>query len=476
MQFSYQVCLSQQPGMAGFFLLNTTYEFIMNDNTSVKNKVIVVLGAGRCGTSLLMQILSKIGMSVSKRLVKPRAHNLAGPMEDLNLAATYDDFLRTIGSNRLLPFSIDQVSNETQIELQRKLRRLLKANLQDSNSIWGFKDPYTSNLLPYWYRVFNKEGVIPVFILAVRDPAHAAISRKKHFGSLESISELAWLVNYTEAILHTTSDFFIVHYEDWFSDAENIVQGLLDYTGLDRFCPNKPVSEMIDGVINPNYNRSSHFKYNIHNRYVKKLYKALRQCQGNEFNRNSLIKIAKECSSAISDFMGWYQQAQIFNSRENELIQGQKGINDLKKELHETNINLKELKDQKSEYQRKITDLDKDMQDLLNENKHLVIQNTDLKDKIEFYKKKIASKKHGPKNKRKLSSAELNQNKRWKKEYLILKYSYSFRLGQILINAVKSPGRNTILFPYYFTQLLWDMISGKGREKAKAELSKQLYL
>lgn len=274
-------------------------------------KVIVVLGAGRCGTSLLMQVLSSLGMSLSEKLMPAKAHNPIGPMEDLELSEIYNEILKQIGSNRVLPIDKNIFASDIQDKIVSKFRIILQKNFNDKTTIWGFKDPYTSILLPFWFRAFNLMNVTPVFLLAVRDPSHAVISREKHFNVAKETGELAWLINFTDALNHTSADCFILHYEDWFSRPQELAKELLDYTGLNEFFGGD-VSEAIKDVIKPNLNRSVHEEYSIKNEMVLRLYQILKNCHGATFEKDRLMVEVKRCGTAIDGFKGWSMEAQRF--------------------------------------------------------------------------------------------------------------------------------------------------------------------
>jgi hypothetical protein len=458
-----------------------------------KTDVIVVLGAGRCGTSLLMQVLAECGMSVSKRLVQPRAHNVAGPMEDINLSEIYNEFLKQIGSNRLFPVQIDGIKDELLIETQRKLRSLLKANLKASTSTWGFKDPFTANLLPIWFRIFNKEGVIPKFVLTVRNPSHSVISRKKHFGASYSIGELAWLSNYTEAIINTSADFFVVHYEDWFRGPETLLEDLIRYCNLTSKDTESQIKNIINNVIKKDLNRSQFDEYSVENPLALKLYDELMRCNGPEFNRNRLITVARECQKSMAHYKGWYEYANILQSREIELIEKINTSSDLTEKCESLAVLVKEKESQLAENDTVINDLKRsskesvakydmaikgmksDLKTLIDENKKVQTENILLKENSTIYQKKIAallqsdglSKKH---RKRSFKSDEY-RSIRWHREYLLIKHSYSFRLGKIFIDGIKTPGINTVKIPILISLLVWDSITGNGKKKLEDALS-----
>ena len=455
----------------------------MNNMTKKQNKkIIVVLGAGRCGTSLMMQILKKLGLSLSQNIIPAKAHNTLGPMEDAELAKVYDDLLLQIGSTRFLPISLDRLSDDLKKHIQSKLINIMKHNMNASESLWGFKDPFTSCLLPLWYRIFNSTDTVPVFILVVRNPAQSILSRKKHFGTLESIGELAWLVNYTEALHHSAADCYIAHYEDCFTRGEEMAEELLEYTGLDSFFGGKCIAEALQGVVKENLNRSIYETYEVQNEYLLKLYESLKQCRGKDFDRVKLMQTVNTCRKAMHSFRGWYEHAQTLQSREGKLAEKTKRHANLEKELSKFQSDLdtqqkkikeltskfqsdldtkqKKIKELTSKFQsdldakqKKIKELNADLEAMVLDNNRLLIENKDLFEIAEKYRKR--------------KSKERSSVQSWKREEIKIKNSSSYRLGLIFVMAVREPGKKTLLAPYYLLKLLWDIATNRDRDKVR---------
>lgn len=287
-----------------------------NDFLMLKRKIVVVLGPGRSGTSLVMHVLRALGLSLSDDLVEPRYHNPEGPMEDLEISTIYDsELLPLVGSNRLLPFPWDQAKNIREINsVQEKLKNVLEKNIIKSPSIWGFKDPVTSSVLPLWFQIFNRAAVVPRFILCTRNPAAVVASRKNSFGNEQSVGELAWLTSTVSALWDSGADLFVLHYEDWFVDPQPLAQALLYYSELDLAFKGN-LSDVIENSVKSNLNRVSPELYEIQNPYVKKLYAALKNCHGTDFDRDRLMAVVKECRQAMEEFKGWYQLAHQANKR-----------------------------------------------------------------------------------------------------------------------------------------------------------------
>lgn len=128
---------------------------------------------------------------------------------------------------------------------------------------------------------------------------------------------------------------------------------------------------------------------------------------------------------------------------------------DLKKELSKLKIKL-DVK------QKNIKRLNSDLENLVLENNRLLIENTNTRDEIENYHMQSVTP----------TQSQDNRINYWKREAIVLQNSYSFRLGQIIINAFKMPGKSTLLMPYYIVKMILDIIKGRGRDELKKALER----
>jgi hypothetical protein len=131
--------------------------------------VIVVLGSGRSGTSLLMQALAGLGMRVSERMVATRPDNPEGFFKDARIVKIQADLLRALGAWPFHPLPADWQSRPAAAEARVALREVLLEQ-QAGEGVWGFKDPRTASFLPLWQDVFAELGLAPRYILALRAP------------------------------------------------------------------------------------------------------------------------------------------------------------------------------------------------------------------------------------------------------------------------------------------------------------------
>jgi hypothetical protein len=414
------------------------------ENGSIK-RVVVVLSAGRSGTSLLMKALAALGLRLSEKMIPGSVNNPEGLVEDAEIVEVHKELLDNLNARPFLPLPEGWVQSDAVKKARPKLKEILEDRLGEAVGLWGFKDPRTASFLPLWNWILNGPGTVPIFLLGVRNPAAVAVSLRRQINREESISELQWLQRTTDALHHTGADCYIVHYEDWFTRPNELAQELCRYTGLDKYF-NGSVEEALKDVIKPNLNRAVYEDYFIQNEYVLKLYDMLKDCRGDDFDRAKLMAVVKACRRAMDGFKGWYMEAQKY-------VRGGKDL------------------------RSRTSAMEADLEKMVLENNRLLTESKDRFDEAEDLRKRLntleqsSKKQQGEATQGKwLVSNDVGNVSKWRNEAIVLKYSYSFRLGQILINGFSKPGKNTVLMPFYLASLAWDMISGRGREKVRNAL------
>ena len=487
---------------------------------------VVVLGAGRTGTSLLMQILSKFGMSVSDEMIDASEQNVMGPYEDSHIFRIHSQFLEALKVNQYIPLPESWMDNINIRRSKNKLAQILEHECSTANTIWGFKDPRTILFLPLWIQVFNQLKIVPYYILAVRNPAAAVLSLKKNYNRGKNISELFWLHKNCAALEYTGGNCFIVHYEDWFVRPGELARGLLNYTGLKSHFSGD-AEEVLKDVIKPNLNRSVYDNYQVKNEYVLKLYDVLKDCWGDEFGRERLMEEVKECRMAMDGFKGWYMEAQKYIRQaqarktlgteqdhreemeanlEEEVAGGQKNqveLDSVVKKMEETLTQtqaktdaevqeLREAKDAAEERikqvlveseqmlqkkEERIREMEGDLHEIIVQNNEFLKQVKDLQDELHEQRIRLSAKnktqavspaKNTKKSQKKVFQQKNRNNaEKYKNEVVALRNSYSFRIGQILVNTVAKPGVNTIIFPFLLIKVFFEPFFKRNRKKNK---------
>ena len=154
-------------------------------------KVIIVLGMHRSGTSCLAGVLEKAGVNLGKVSIN-NPHNLKGNRENFQIMKLHDELLTY--NNGTWDDPPASVSWPAHLE---KKRDLIIAGYKNY-PLWGFKDPRTLLLLDGWLRV------LPNCILAAtfRHPVLVVESlqrRNKKIAVEKSL--LLWKI-YNEKLLH----------------------------------------------------------------------------------------------------------------------------------------------------------------------------------------------------------------------------------------------------------------------------------
>lgn len=251
--------------------------------------VVVVLGSGRSGTSLLMQVLAALGLRVSEKLIEARRDNPEGFFEDAPIVRAQADLLRALGAWPYHPLPPDWLERPETAAAKEKLRVVLREHITQPGT-WGFKDPRTATFLPLWQELFAEARIEPRHILALREPGKIIRSFMQVYGTPADVAEAVWLRRTCDAIWHTRADCHIVHYEDWFSRPVEVAAGLARHVGLPE-----PVPDALGAIIRPDLNRAGGTFEALRDPHAQALHRALGACRGGEFGREGLLRAVGAC-------------------------------------------------------------------------------------------------------------------------------------------------------------------------------------
>lgn len=166
-------------------------------------QVYVVLGMARSGTSAIARGLQALGIDLGDKLTPASERwNAKGFFED-------NDIVYKV--NRGVLYAIDhpwmsvdiyqdwQKHEEKLQPLQRLAVSLLQSRLAQAD-YWGFKDPRTAKLLPFWQSVFRETGVQDHYVIALRNPLASANSYRSLSGCDLEEALLLWLTHMIPAV------------------------------------------------------------------------------------------------------------------------------------------------------------------------------------------------------------------------------------------------------------------------------------
>jgi len=188
-----------------------------------EQRFIVVLGAGRSGTSTITRGLRALGVELGDQLRPGGGKNPLGFFEDegllkLNKRVRSVLGLRADSVSLIQPQqwqmpAVQTLAQEAQETLRRRFGRY---------SIAGYKFAGTLRMLPFWRTVFQALDLDVRYVMAVRNPISVARSRAQlnPRRGVQEKSDLEWLVNvvpYFRAVRERP--FVVVDYDLVMADA-----------------------------------------------------------------------------------------------------------------------------------------------------------------------------------------------------------------------------------------------------------------
>jgi len=157
-----------------------------------KKTIVVVLGMHRSGTSAITSGLRMLQVEMGETLIPgEERRNPKGYWEDVEINAFNERLLARLGTSwselRYLDrdmFSeagLDDLRAEAKVLLEQKTRNTL---------VFGFKDPRTCILLPFWQPIFSELGFDDRYLITLRNPLDVAnsLAKRDTFSRQQSFS------------------------------------------------------------------------------------------------------------------------------------------------------------------------------------------------------------------------------------------------------------------------------------------------
>jgi hypothetical protein len=180
-------------------------------------RLVLVVGVGRSGTSLLTGVLGQLGFHIPQPEVQADDTNPRGFGEPRWVVDFHTRLLRERGVtvNDSRPGAWDATADVDDAAV-RTARDWLDDQLRQGEAV-VVKDPRTVWFLPLWLRCARELGVAPSFVTMLRHPAEILTSARKSYGDWQSEASraAAWLNVALETEHATRGDRrAFVRYED----------------------------------------------------------------------------------------------------------------------------------------------------------------------------------------------------------------------------------------------------------------------
>jgi hypothetical protein len=171
--------------------------------------LVVILGMHRSGTSALTRGLRVLGVDLGDSLIEGRpGNNDKGFWEDSEINAFNDALLEHLGSrwDRLAELDARGFSFRGTSERKSAALAMMERKVDGANGLFGFKDPRTCILLPFWRDVFDQMGMRVRYVIALRNPFEVAASLSKRDSFPEPKGLLLWAKYCMAAIRETEGE------------------------------------------------------------------------------------------------------------------------------------------------------------------------------------------------------------------------------------------------------------------------------
>jgi hypothetical protein len=209
---------------------------------SVTQRVVVVLGMHRSGTSVLTRALLEFGAYLGPDLMSSALDNPKGYWEDMQIYALNERLLQAIGLRWHSVGPIDplvwQLSEVSALRLEAL--ELVRERLSAS-PMWGFKDPRTARLLPFWNPVLQRANADVRYLIVYRNPLSVARSLSTRDGFAAEKSYLLWLEHLIPAMVETASARrVVVDYDSMLATPDRELRRIESALGLQRLSNETP--------------------------------------------------------------------------------------------------------------------------------------------------------------------------------------------------------------------------------------------
>lgn len=165
-------------------------------------RIILVLAMHRSGSSMITRALKVLGVELGDRLMPPVAgENDTGFWEDTDIVELNETLLARAGRrwDSLEPLNEGALEGPEFSDLRQQAGALI-ARKMAAGAVFGFKDPRTAILFPFWRCVLEDMGITPAFVIPVRNPLEAAASLQRRNGFDMEKGVALWARHMIEAV------------------------------------------------------------------------------------------------------------------------------------------------------------------------------------------------------------------------------------------------------------------------------------
>jgi hypothetical protein len=162
----------------------------------LESRAVIVVGMHRSGTSAVARGLQALSVYLGKDFLDAQPENPTGYWEDKGVVEINERVLKTLG------LRWDDASPIARARFRAFRIRMLRAAAAryvrrtfGSQPLWGFKDPRTIRLLPFWQGVFHRCTVADSYVVVIRNPRSVAASLFRRQAMDAAEAQRLWLIH-----------------------------------------------------------------------------------------------------------------------------------------------------------------------------------------------------------------------------------------------------------------------------------------
>lgn len=200
-----------------------------------EKKCLIVLGMHRSGTSALSGVLHLSGFDLGRHLMPPADENPKGFFENSGIVAFNDKILEELFSfwSDTLFIPDQWWKSEIFSSYSEHAREILENEFGWERPVL-IKDPRLSIVIPLYLDLFERIGIVPHFLICVRNPMEVADSLKRRNNMPPEKSFLLWMDYQFKAELYSRDypRYFVSH-DDFLENPMKLLEALKGSFGFD---------------------------------------------------------------------------------------------------------------------------------------------------------------------------------------------------------------------------------------------------
>jgi hypothetical protein len=167
----------------------------LNDGETLSSRGVLIVGMHRSGTSAVARGLKPLSVYLGSDFLDAQPENPTGYWEDRGIVDLNESVLKALGLKWDDAASIaeDRFRGLAMWRLRRKAMRYIRRKFAP-HPLWGFKDPRTIRLLPFWVRVLRDCHIEDAYVVVVRNPLSIAASLFRRQEMDRSAAYRLWFV------------------------------------------------------------------------------------------------------------------------------------------------------------------------------------------------------------------------------------------------------------------------------------------